>query len=125
MTKHYTKQHEWLEPSEGNISSVGISDFAQSQLGDIVFIDLPEVGRQAKQGEIIAVIESVKSASDIYMPVDGTIKEINPQLADQPELVNASPEQDGWLFKLQVEEGADTSHLLSKEDYLKGTSINS
>ena len=119
MTKHYTKQHEWLESIEDNTSRVGITDFAQGQLGDIVFIDLPEVGKQAKLGDIVAVIESVKSASDIYMPLDGTIMEVNTQLADQPELVNSSPEQDGWLFKLQADSELDTNHLLSKEDYLK------
>ncbi len=99
----YAASHEWLSPD----GTVGISDFAQDQLGDVVYVELPEVGREVKAGETIAVVESVKTASDIYAPASGTITAVNDALGNAPELVNSGPYEDGWLFKLDVSEEGD------------------
>ena len=107
MTVHYTEEHEWIRV-EGDTATVGITDFAQGQLGDIVFVELPEAGRQVTKGGEAAVVESVKAASDVYAPVDGEVLEPNQALADDPSLVNSDPEGEGWFFKLQL---SDTSQL--------------
>ena len=99
----YAASHEWL--SEGG--TVGISDFAQDQLGDVVYVELPEVGREVKAGETLAVVESVKTASDIYAPASGTVVAVNDALSGTPELVNSDPYGEGWLFKLDVTEESD------------------
>ncbi|TSA87729.1 glycine cleavage system protein GcvH [Deinococcus detaillensis] len=100
----YAASHEWLKDD----GTVGISDFAQDQLGDVVYVELPEVGREVKAGETVAVVESVKTASDIYSPASGTIVAVNEALGSAPEQVNGEPYGDGWLFKLDVtEEGGD------------------
>ncbi len=97
----YAKSHEWIL-QENETATVGISDFAQDQLGDVVFVELPKVGRVVKQGEQVAVVESVKTASDIYSPASGEITEVNTALADEPERINAGPYTDGWMFKLKI-----------------------
>ncbi|WP_293913569.1 glycine cleavage system protein GcvH [Deinococcus sp.] len=98
----YAPTHEWLSGD----GTVGISDFAQDQLGDVVYVELPEVGREVKAGETLAVVESVKTASDIYAPASGTITAVNDALSGTPELVNSSPYGEGWLFKLDVGEAS-------------------
>jgi glycine cleavage system H protein len=107
MTVYYTQEHEWISV-EGDVATVGITDFAQGQLGDIVFVELPEAGRQVTKSGEAAVVESVKAASDVYAPVDGEIVEPNPALGDDPSLVNTDPEGEGWFFRLRL---ADPSQL--------------
>jgi glycine cleavage system H protein len=107
MTVHYTQEHEWIR-IEGETATVGITDFAQGQLGDIVFVELPEPGRQVTKGGEAAVVESVKAASDVYAPVTGEVTEANQALSDDPSLVNTDPEGEGWFFRLRL---ADTSEL--------------
>lgn len=107
MAIYFTQEHEWISV-EGDVATVGITDFAQGQLGDIVFVELPEAGRQVTKGGEAAVVESVKAASDVYAPVDGEIVEPNPALGDDPSLVNSDPEGEGWFFRLRL---ADTSQL--------------
>jgi glycine cleavage system H protein len=97
----YLKSHEWLR-LEGDIATVGITDFAQDQLGDVVFVELPAVGKTVKAGDATAVVESVKTASDIYSPVSGKVIEVNSSLADEPEKINSGPYGDGFLFKVRV-----------------------
>jgi glycine cleavage system H protein len=113
----YTSSHEWLkELADGNVE-VGISDHAQEALGDLVFVELPEVGRQLAAGEACAVVESVKAASDIYAPVAGTVIAVNEQLARTPELVNRDPYGGGWMMRLKPATPATTAALLSARDY--------
>ncbi|HEY0149619.1 MAG TPA: glycine cleavage system protein GcvH [Allosphingosinicella sp.] len=107
MTVHYTEEHEWIR-LEGDTATVGITDFAQGQLGDIVFVELPDAGRQVIKGGEAAVVESVKAASDVYAPVTGEVTEANGALSDDPSLVNTDPEGEGWFFRLRL---ADTSEL--------------
>ena len=116
MNKKYTKQHEWIEP-HGEYWRVGISDFAQEQLGDVVMVDLPEIGRVVAANEECMAIESVKAASDIYSPVAGTIVTVNEALVDNPALVNESPEADGWLFDLRIDDSADLDALMDAAAY--------
>jgi glycine cleavage system H protein len=112
----YAKSHEWVR-LQGETAVVGITDHAQHELTDVVFVELPAVGRTVKAGEACAVVESVKTASDIYSPVGGEITAINPELVQHPELVNRDPYQAGWFFKLKVAPGADAAPLLSPEGY--------
>ncbi len=113
----YTKSHEWVrDDGDGNVT-IGITDHAQELLGDLVFVELPEVGDTIESGADCAVVESVKAASDVYSPVPGEIIEINEALADAPETINESPYADGWLFKVRLAEKADLSHLLSADAY--------
>jgi len=110
----YAKSHEWVR-IEGDVATVGITDHAQQELTDVVFVELPAVGRAVKAGEACAVVESVKTASDIYSPVGGTITEINPALGGSPALVNSEPYSGGWFYKLRLAGGADG--LLTPEAY--------
>ena len=113
----YASSHEWLR-SEGNgVYTVGITEHAQGLLGDMVFVELPEVGDAVTQGDDCAVAESVKAASDIYAPLSGEIVEVNDALADSPELVNSSPYEEGWMFKIKVSDEAELSALLDAEGY--------
>ena len=114
--KYFTKSHEWLE-LDGAIATIGISNHAQELLGDVVFVEIPEVGTQLSAGEVCGSIESVKAASDIYAPVSGAVTEINPQLVDQPEIVNEAAESAGWLFKLSLDNSEQLSQLLDSESY--------
>lgn len=115
-TLHYTEEHEWLAV-EGDVATVGITDFAQQQLGDIVFVDLPELGKEIEQNEEIVVIESVKAAGEIKSPVAGTVVAINEALADTPETVNEDPMGDGWFLKLRISNGTDLRKLLNEGEY--------
>lgn len=116
----FTESHEWIDTSASkDIGVVGVSQFAQKELGDIVFVELPEVGKQVKAGAEIAVLESTKAAADVYAPVSGTIVEVNERLSENPELVNASPEKEGWLFKIKLSNPAELSALKNRDDYLK------
>jgi glycine cleavage system H protein len=113
---YYAKTHEWLRIDE-NIATVGITDFAQNQLSDITFVELPDVGREVEEGDEVAVVESVKAASDIYAPVAGTIVEVNGDLEDSPDMINASPYDAGWLFKIELRKEEDVDNLMSAEEY--------
>ena len=113
----YANSHEWAKIESDGTVIVGITDHAQDALGDIVFIEHPESGAEVDAGAEIAVVESVKAASDIYSPVTGEIIEVNSALEDEPELVNASPYEDGWLFTVKVDSSDDLSHLLDAEGY--------
>jgi glycine cleavage system H protein len=113
----YAKSHEWVKLN-GDVATVGITDHAQAELTDIVFVELPAVGRNVKAGEACAVVESVKTASDIYAPVAGEVIEVNQAVAKKPELTNTSPYTEGWFFKLKTA-SPDTAALLSADDYKK------
>lgn len=114
----YTKEHEWIRV-EGDIAYVGITDYAQDQLGDIVFIDIPSIGETLEAGDTFGTIEVVKTISDIFMPVGGEVLEQNEELADHPELVNQDPYGKGWLIKIKPDPEANYGELLSAEDYKK------
>lgn len=118
MSKHYTQKHEWIE-AHGENWRVGITDFAQEQLGDVVMVELPAVGRAVTAGEECMAIESVKAASDIYSPATGTIVAVNESLTDNPALVNESPEGDGWLFDIQIDTPGDLESLMDTAAYEK------
>ena len=112
----YAKSHEWVRIN-GDTATIGITDHAQAELTDVVFVELPEIGRVLAVGDNCAVVESVKTASDLYAPVAGTVLEINAALTDTPELTNDSPFDEGWFFKLQLDGEPDTSHLLDAAGY--------
>lgn len=116
MTVYYTRDHEWVRV-EGDEATVGVTDFAQGQLGDVVFVEVPEAGRAVARGGEAAVVESVKAASDVYAPVSGTIVTGNQALVDQPDLVNTDPEGDGWFFKLTLSDNHELSELMNAEQY--------
>jgi glycine cleavage system H protein len=113
----YTKSHEWVRRVQDGMVEIGITEHAQSALGDLVFVEVPDVGRALLAGEACAVVESVKAASDVYSPLGGTVTASNAALATQPELLNQDPYGAGWLFRLQISSAADTSALLSAGDY--------
>lgn len=112
----YSKTHEWSK-REGNLVTVGITDFAQDQLGDVVFVELPEVGQAFGAGDAAAVVESVKTASDIYAPVSGEVVEVNDALDNAPETINESPYERGWLFKLRPNDESELDGLLDADSY--------
>ena len=114
----YAKSHEWLRVA-GDIGTVGITDHAQHELTDIVFVELPVVGRQLKAGDACAVVESVKTASDIYTPVSGEVVEVNKAASDNPALVNSDPYGGGWFYKIKLSASAEVNSLLSAADYTK------
>lgn len=116
MSVYYTKEHEWVRV-EGDHATVGITDFAQGQLGDVVFVEVPEAGREVRQGGEAAVVESVKAASDVYSPVSGTVTEGNQAVVDEPSLVNSDPEGEGWFFKLAIGDNHELSGLMSADQY--------
>jgi glycine cleavage system H protein len=116
MTVHYTQEHEWIRV-EGDSATVGITDFAQGQLGDIVFVELPEAGRQVTKGGDAAVVESVKAASDVYAPVSGDVTEANQALTADPSLVNTDPEGEGWFFRLSLSNPSELDGLMDAEAY--------
>lgn len=116
MALYYTKDHEWIRV-EGDIGTVGISDHAQEQLGDVVFVELPETGRKVTQGDEIAVVESVKAASEIYAPVSGEVVESNDALGDNPGLVNEAAESSAWFFKLKLANAAELEELMDRDAY--------
>ena len=112
----YTKSHEWVRAS-GDTATIGITDHAQAELTDIVFVELPEAGRKVKAGEACAVVESVKTASDIYAPVSGEILEMNKSVVDNPALTNSEPYAGGWFFKIKLANPAELNSLMSPEQY--------
>lgn len=112
----YTTSHEWVRV-KGDIATVGISDFAQHQLSDLTFVELPDVGDEVSASDEVAVVESVKAASDIYAPVSGTIHAINDEVIDHPELINTDPYGDGWLFKVQLKDRTELQDLLDPDAY--------
>lgn len=113
---YYTEDHEWLRV-EGDIATVGITDYAQEQLGDLVFVELPEVGRALKKGDTAVVVESVKAASDVYAPVDGEITDANTALSSDPALVNSAATGDGWLWKMKLADKGQLSGLMDEAAY--------
>ncbi len=112
----YSKEHEWVLV-EGNVATVGITDYAQEQLGDIVYIELPEVGTEVTKDTPYAEVESVKAVSDVYAPLSGTIVEVNEDAVDAPETLNESPYDDGWLIKVKLSEPGEIDDLMTSEDY--------
>jgi glycine cleavage system H protein len=116
MTRYFTDEHEWIDV-DGTSATVGITDYAQSQLGDIVFVEVPAAGTQVKKGAEAAVVESVKAASDVYAPVSGTVSEGNGALDGDPALVNSDPEGDGWFFKLTLSDPSELDGLMDEAAY--------
>ncbi len=114
----YVKTHEWIKV-EGEIGTVGITDYAQEQLTDVVFVELPQIGKVVSQGEAVTVVESVKSVSDIYAPVSGEVIEVNKELENKPGLINEEPHGKGWVFKLKIKNSKELDFLLSAEEYKK------
>ena len=112
----YAKSHEWVRLN-GDVATIGITDHAQHELTDVVFVELPEVGRKLKAGEACAVVESVKTASDIYAPVSGVVVAVNAKAVDSPTLVNDQPYGDGWFFQVKISDAAEAGALLSPADY--------
>ena len=113
----YTQEHEWIKIESGNIALVGVTDFAQSELGDIVFLEIETEGEELDANEIFGTIEAVKTVSDLFLPVKGKIIEVNPKLADEPELVNNDPYNDGWMIRMEVADLADLQALLDVDAY--------
>ncbi|WFL76179.1 glycine cleavage system protein GcvH [Altererythrobacter arenosus] len=116
MPRYFTDEHEWIDV-EGNTATVGITDYAQEQLGDIVFVELPAVGANLDQGGDAAVVESVKAASDVYAPIDGKVTETNEDLEEDPALVNTDPEDGGWFFKMTVGDASQLEGLMDEAAY--------
>ncbi|MDB5725828.1 MAG: glycine cleavage system protein [Novosphingobium sp.] len=116
MTRFFTKDHEWIEV-DGDSGTIGITDYAQGQLGDITFVELPGIGRLVNKAESVAVVDSVKAASDVYSPVSGTVSDANGALEGEPELVNSDPETGGWLFRLQLANPDELGGLMDKAAY--------
>ena len=116
MPRYFTEEHEWIEV-DGDIATIGITDYAQSQLGDIVFVEVPAEGRELAKGDEAAVVESVKAASDVYAPVGGTVTEGNAALEDDPALVNTAAETDGWFFRLNIADDGELDGLMTEAKY--------
>lgn len=115
-TTYFTEDHEWLRV-EGGVATVGITDYAQEQLGDLVFVELPEVGKALSKGDAAVVVESVKAASDVYAPADGEITEVNDKLSSDPALVNSSAASDGWLWKMKLADESQLEGLMDEAGY--------
>lgn len=121
MSRKYSKDHEWVEIGDDGIATVGITDFAQKELGDVVYIELPEIGTNIEQDGDVAVVESVKAASDVKAPISGEVVAINEALADSPEIVNSDAEGDAWFFKVQPSNPDELGSLMDKDEYDKLT----
>ena len=113
----YAEDHEWVK-TEGGTTKIGISDYAQDQLGDIVFVELPEAGSSFQKGDEFGTVESVKAVSELFMPVSGEVTAVNPALEDDPELVNTQPYGDGWMLEVKLKDAGEVDALLTKSDYL-------
>ena len=113
----YLASHEWGRIDEEGILTVGISDHAQDLLGDIVFVELPDIGKTLEAEEESAIVESVKAASDVYSPLSGEVIEVNEKLLDEPEIVNGSPYEEGWFFKIRLDDGSEFENLMTEEEY--------
>ncbi|MGB9857850.1 MAG: glycine cleavage system protein GcvH [Dictyoglomaceae bacterium] len=116
--RKYSKDHEWAK-IEGNIAKIGITHYAQRELGDVVYVELPQVGKEIKQGEVVATLESVKTASEVYSPLSGKITKVNENLKERPELINEDPYNNGWIVILEFSDINEYENLLSSEDYKK------
>ncbi|MBB3956205.1 glycine cleavage system protein GcvH [Novosphingobium sediminicola] len=116
MTRYFTKDHEWISV-DGDVATVGITDFAQNALGDITFVEVPEAGKAVSKGDTAAVVDSVKAASDVYAPVSGEVIEGNAALEEAPELVNTSPESEGWLWRMSVSDAGELADLMDEAAY--------
>jgi glycine cleavage system H protein len=116
MSLYFTKEHEWIRV-DGDLATIGISNHAQEQLGDIVFAEVPEAGRRVSKGQEAAVVESVKAASDVYAPVSGEVVEGNQAVADDPALINSDPEGEGWFFKLKLDDPSAVDGLMDEASY--------
>ncbi len=112
----YTEEHEWVQ-IEGDLAIIGVTDFAQDQLGDVVFVELPEVGTMLKEGKPFGVVESVKAVSDVYAPLSGEVVEINEELPEAPEVINTSPYEDGWMIKIHFSDPSQLDGLMDAEAY--------
>ena len=113
---HYTKDHEWVKV-EGNTATVGITDFAQKELGDIVYVEIETEGEEVDQGEVFGTVEAVKTVSDLFMPLSGTVSAVNPDLEDSPETVNSDPYGAGWMIKIELSDTGQLDELLSADQY--------
>ncbi|HHF42104.1 MAG: glycine cleavage system protein GcvH [Candidatus Aminicenantes bacterium] len=116
---YYSQDHEWIKVEDGQIGVVGITDFAQKQLGDVVYVELPEVGTQLEFHQTLGVVESVKAVSDIYSPVSGEVVEVNQALNDNPELINEDPHGQGWIVKIKIKDESELQKLMSATEYEK------
>lgn len=116
MPRYFTQDHEWIEV-DGDTGTVGITDYAQGQLGDITYVDLPEVGAVLAKGDAPCVVDSVKAASDVYAPVSGTVTDVNEVLGDAPELVNTDPETGGWLFRVTLADASELGSMMDRAAY--------
>ena len=114
----YLASHEWGRIDEEGVLTVGISDHAQDLLGDIVFVELPDIGKSLEAEEESAIVESVKAASDVYSPLSGQVIEVNEKLLDEPEIVNGSPYEEGWFFKIRLDDGSEFENLMTEEEYI-------
>ena len=124
MTVKYTPEHEWIQLEDHEYAVVGITLHAQDALGDVVFVDLPEVGRKYEQGETAGVVESVKAASDIFMPIAGEVTEVNEELRTDPALANKDPMGNGWFFKILIKDMTEFDQLMDEPDYAKFSKTN-
>ena len=116
MTRYFTKDHEWISV-DGDVATVGITDFAQNALGDLTFVEVPEAGKALSKGDTASVVDSVKAASDVYAPVSGEVTEGNAALEEAPELVNTSPEREGWLWRMTVSDAGELADLMDEAAY--------
>lgn len=116
MTRYFTDEHEWIDVSDG-VGTVGITDYAQNQLGDITFVELPAAGEILKKGDAPCVVESVKAASDVYAPISGEVVEANAALDEEPELVNSAPEAEGWLFRIKLSDPSEMDGMMDEAKY--------
>jgi glycine cleavage system H protein len=116
MPRYFTQDHEWIDV-DGDVGTVGITDYAQGQLGDITFVELPGVGGDVKKGDAVSVVDSVKAASDVYTPVSGAVTEVNGALEGEPELVNTSADEGGWLFRVRLSDQGELASLMDKAAY--------
>ena len=116
MSTHFTEEHEWIK-IDGDVGIVGISPYAATQLGDVVFVELPDVGKEVTKGDEAAVVESVKAASEVYAPITGEVTEINTALEDAPETVNASADGDGWFYKMKISDASELESLMDEAAY--------
>jgi glycine cleavage system H protein len=114
---YYTKEHEWLRPEDDGSYTVGITEYAAAALGDLVYVELPEVGQELGEGDEMAVVESVKAASDVYAPLAGNVTEVNEQLADDPEKINSDPYGDGWIVRMEASDDVNLEDMMSPDDY--------
>lgn len=116
MPRYFSEDHEWIDV-EGDVGTVGITDYAQSQLGDITFVELPEEGSDVNKGDSVSVVDSVKAASDVYTPVSGSVTAVNTALGDEPELVNTDAEVAGWLFRIAISDSSELEALMDRKAY--------